>query len=137
MLGCCCCTSVCGFILTTGAVILLGLLFSKKDPPKVAGVYTQKGKFYWFKVLVFYFLVKFRKWKDARSRGKVNDAGYGGKSKAGPEEMEKVQELVPHFQAIDAVYFNGAGDNGFSIVSGMARRPNGVINGFFIFRLDL
>lgn len=51
--------------------------------------------------------------------------------------MEKVQKLSTHFQAIDAIYFNGANSQGFSIVTGTARRPHGVVNGFFIVRLEI
>jgi len=62
------------------------------------------------------------------------EAGYGTKSKGSFEEMEKVQPLSDHFQAIDAIYFNGVNSEGFQIISGTARRLHGVINGFFIFR---
>lgn len=65
-------------------------------------------------------------WNDARNGNKVKDhtkletyeSGYGTKSKSSPEEMDKVQPLSSHFQAIDAVYFNGANMKGFSIISG-------------------
>ena len=81
-------------------------------------------------------------WKDARDAKKAKDhtkletyeAGYGTKSKATPEEMEKVQPLSNHFQAIDAVYFNGANKDGFMIITGTARRPHGAINAFIIFK---
>jgi hypothetical protein len=48
--------------------------------------------------------------------------------------MDKVQPLSDHFQAIDAIYFNGADSKGFSIISGTARRAHKVLNGFMIFR---
>lgn len=89
--------------------------------------------------------MKIRKWKDSREEKKEkNDdhtnietykAGYGSKSKSSPEEMDKVQKLSDHFQAIDAIYFNGANKDGYSIITGTARRPHGVVNGFIIFRI--
>lgn len=46
--------------------------------------------------------------------------------------MDKLQPLSEHFQAIDAIYFNGANKDGFYIVTATARRPQGAINGFLI-----
>ena len=82
------------------------------------------------------------KWKDGRDAKNQKDhtkletyeAGYGTKSKSTPEDMDRVQPLSDHFQAIDAIYFNGADSKGFSIISGTARRAHKVINGFMIFR---
>jgi len=88
-------------------------------------------------------LMRVRKWKDARDKTKQKDhtrletyeSGYGTKSKNSPEEMDKIQPLSDHFQAIDAIYFNGANSKGFYIVTGTARRAHGAINGFMIFRI--
>jgi len=62
------------------------------------------------------------------------NAGFGAKSKSSPAEMDRIQPLSDHFQAIDAIYFNGANSRGFSIITGTARRAHGVINGFLILR---
>lgn len=161
-MGCCLVT----WFLLTVAFLVLGILFGKKDPPKLGGVYRQRGKYYWPKVIAFYLLMRLRKvsqlahlvkcenynfcvilkfqWKDSRDSKRVKDhtrletydSGYGTKSKCSPEEMDKVQPLSDHFQAIDAIYFNGANKEGFCIISGTARRQHGVVNGFLILRFD-
>ncbi|ODN00790.1 hypothetical protein Ocin01_05886 [Orchesella cincta] len=136
----CCCLS---WLFYVGIFLLLGVLLSNKDPPKLAGVYSQPGKYYWPKVVLFYLLMKLRKWKDNRNTEAQKDhtkvetynSGYGTKSKCSPAEMDKVQPLSDHFQAIDAIYFNGADSNGFCIITGTARRPHDVVNGFLILRI--
>lgn len=139
---CLCSCSFLGWVAFTLLTAALIVYLSPKGggPVKFAGVYTQPGRYYWIKVVAFYLLMKIRKWKDARDKSKLKDhtnmdtydSGYGTKSKNSPEEMDKVQPLSTHYQAIDAVYFNGANKDGFCIVTATARRPHGVINGFFI-----
>lgn len=57
----CCCGGILSWFLVTGAFVLAGIFLGKKDRPKIAGVYTQPGKLYWFKVLFFVLLMKLRK----------------------------------------------------------------------------
>jgi len=56
----CCCSL--GYWLVLTALGVIGLIFlSPKSPVKLAGVYTQPGKWYWLKVAAFYILMKVRK----------------------------------------------------------------------------
>lgn len=60
-MGCCLCGAF-YWALLTGFFLFLGkAIFGKKDPPKIAGVYSQPGKYYWPKVIFFYILMKLRK----------------------------------------------------------------------------
>lgn len=113
------------------------LLWSLTPPTRLLGVYSRPGCWFWPKVLIFFFFIKLRRWKDSRSSSKDGSefAGYGVKSRRSPEMMECVQQLSDHPKAIDAVYFNAASENGHYFVAATARRPRGVINGLLYVRI--
>ncbi|KAG0722609.1 hypothetical protein GWK47_044177 [Chionoecetes opilio] len=110
------------------------LLWSTTPPPRLLGVYSRPGCWYWLKVLVFYIMVKVRRWTH-KPGGSGGEAGYGVKARDTPELMECVQPLSDHPKAIDAVYFNGANESGYYLVVATARRPRGVINGVLYIRI--
>lgn len=51
------------------------------------------------------------------------------------EELDRVQPLSPHKNAIDAVYFNGSSKDEQILVTGIARRRNNIVNGFMYLRV--
>lgn len=121
--------------LVVGVAALTWLvLWSTTPPPRILGVYSRPGFWYWLKVIVFYILVKVRRWSN-KTGGSGADVGYGVKSRDRPELMECVQPLSDHPKAIDAVYFNAANENGYYLVAATARRPKGVINGLLFLRI--
>lgn len=49
--------------LVVGVAALTWLvLWSTTPPPRILGVYSRPGFWYWLKVIVFYILVKVRRW---------------------------------------------------------------------------
>ncbi|XP_037778459.1 uncharacterized protein LOC119575111 [Penaeus monodon] len=118
------------------SVVTFGLIlaWTLRLPPRLLGVYSRPGFWYWPKVLVFFLLVKLRRWQGSRHKD-GEDAGYGVKSRASPELMDCVQPLSDHPKAIDAVYFNSGSENGHYVVAAAARRPHGVVNGVLYIRI--
>ncbi|KAK8403951.1 hypothetical protein O3P69_000185 [Scylla paramamosain] len=89
-------------------------------PPRHAThPYSNPSFFFPLKVIIFYFIIKFRK----RTGGSMEGAGYGTKSHGRQDLMERPQVLHSCPKAIDAVFFSGAAD-GWGIILAMERRPN-------------
>ncbi|XP_045128767.1 uncharacterized protein LOC123514740 [Portunus trituberculatus] len=121
------------YLVVGVAAVTWLLLWSTTPPPRLLGVYSQPGFWYWLKVVIFYIIVKVRRWSNKTGSGA--EVGYGVKARDNVELMECVQPLSDHPKAIDAVYFNGANENGHYLVVATARRPKGVINGLLFIRV--
>ncbi|KAK8406860.1 hypothetical protein O3P69_007428 [Scylla paramamosain] len=121
------------YLVVGVAAITWLLLWSTTPPPRLLGVYSRPGFWYWLKVVIFYIIVKVRRWSNKTGSGA--EVGYGVKARDNVELMECVQPLSDHPKAIDAVYFNGANESGHYLVVATARRPKGIINGLLFIRV--
>ncbi|PAA62079.1 hypothetical protein BOX15_Mlig026943g1 [Macrostomum lignano] len=116
----------------SGAVVAIATLIlalRRHSAGKYLSVYSQPGPFYPIKFAAFYVLLRLRKLR-GDSGGDGGDAGgghgggsgYGRKSHASEADMERVQPLSAHPQAIDAAYFNGYSRDGWYFGAGIQRR---------------
>ena len=123
-------------VLVAGVVTLvLYRLYCTYEPPRpLFGVYARPGLFYYPKVAAFWLLLAVRRWAAARGPAGLA-AGYGVKSRASAAEMDCVQPLADHPRALDAVLFQGVGEDGSWLVLALARRPRGVSNTIFLLTL--
>jgi hypothetical protein len=83
-------------LLYVVGIVVVGLSFFilRVDPPPVANVYQQPGKFYHIKYWLFYAMMSLRKRRSKQQQhvsGK--DAGYGMRSRSSVDDMECVQPL--------------------------------------------
>ena len=76
-------------------VVVFTLFIAMKDPPPIAGVYSQPGKWYHVKYWIFYIVMTRRKRRSENRTQAVTgkDAGYGLKSRISEKEMDCVQLL--------------------------------------------
>ncbi|XP_076449058.1 rifampicin phosphotransferase-like isoform X1 [Babylonia areolata] len=100
------------------------------DPPPIAGVYCQPGRWYWLKRAVFAVMFRHRARQSRKDTEGSNttqpSAAHSarglGRSMA-PHDMECCQPLPPHPRAMDAVYIGAySGGDGPSLSLRVARR---------------
>ncbi|KAB7499722.1 hypothetical protein Anas_04727 [Armadillidium nasatum] len=92
-------------------------------PPQKKSPYSNPNLFFPIKAIIFYFLMKLRKYQTKRSR---KSAGYGVSSYEDKASMDRPQRLDDNMKAIDAVFFSGSCKSGWGVVLAMERRPNGL-----------
>lgn len=88
-------------ILFTVVVIVAGALWiqsKKKDPEKILNIYSQPGKWYHLKYLIFLAILAVRR---LRSNAKVSVTSENGNSSITFEdELDKVKQLSEHEKVI-------------------------------------
>ena len=114
-------------MLLTVLVILLTLFLLLPPPPRTFSVYSQPGPLYPLKFLTLRFLLWVRKLRAGRQTSRAG-AGYGVRSFASVQEMERVQPLADHPLALDSVWVQGVSRDGAWLVAGAARRPQGLLD---------
>lgn len=114
------------FVAVILGTIALGALIwfiTKKDPGALSGVYSQTGKWFPLKKLVFMLLLVLRKRRQKKAAtSETTGPGYGVKSRSKIEAMECIQPLCDDEMAIDSMYFNGIDANGTYVITRIARR---------------
>ncbi|CAH1798438.1 unnamed protein product [Owenia fusiformis] len=115
--------------------IIKNALSSDVEP--IFGVHAQPGKWFGIKYCVFWLIFQLRKYQNKKAAASsVQGAGYGRRSRATPQEMDKVQELPKeHPMAVDAVYFNGGSREGQYLVMATARRHHNLVQTLLFFRV--
>ncbi|XP_077993169.1 uncharacterized protein LOC144447138 [Glandiceps talaboti] len=122
-------------------VIYIVRCLLQPQPEKLHGVYSQPGPWYPLKKLIFIAMYLVRQWKSRRAvqqAAKMTQQygiGYGQRSKASVDEMECVQDLLAHEEAMDSVYFNGFNKDGTGLVLRLARRHNQIMEVWFLIHL--
>lgn len=109
-----------------GAVILITTLAwaqnRKKEPPKIVGIYSQPGRWYYLKYLVFLLLLKSRRFVErAKGGGLAQDL-------RDIEKYDRPQQLSDDEKAFDAVFFQGVAQDGYYLAAGTERRHGGKAN---------
>lgn len=94
----------------------------KKDAPKIVGIYSQPGKWYYLKYVAFRLLLKTRRYF-RRAKGGGLGQGLGDIAK-----WDQPQQLSEDEKAFDAVFFQGAAQDGYYLASGIERRQRGKAN---------
>ncbi|KAJ0177157.1 hypothetical protein K1T71_007166 [Dendrolimus kikuchii] len=119
-------TVITSMLITTTLVLIFRLLNAKWKPP-IFGVYQQRNKFYYFKFILMYIILKLRQLKTWLKR---TYPVLIGKSDDGTIHVHKDDDvyeqkfyLGDHLMSVDAVYFNGMSQNGDAVICGLARRP--------------
>lgn len=110
------------FYLST-AVFISTLVWAqnrKKDPPKIHEIYTQPGKWYYLKYVLFLLLLKLR-----QLLNKFNKSGGLAKDL---ENIDKPQQLSDNEKAFDAVFLQGVTFDGYYLAIGVERRQRGKAN---------
>jgi len=124
-------------LIFAGFLVFLMWAVMTTDPPPIAGVYRQPGKWYWLKYCAFFVLFHLRKWQNLRRKSvDGQDSGWGMRSRSSVEDMDRAQPL-PKDQplAVDAVYFNGADRHGTYLVMATARRHHGLVQTLLYLRI--
>ena len=114
-------------LLLVTLVIMLAVCLLLPAPARMFSVYSQPGPLYPLKFVAFRLLLWLRKVL-AGGRTSRAGAGYGVRSFASVEEMERVQPLADHPLALDSVWVQGVSPDGAWLVAGAARRPRGLLD---------
>ncbi|XP_041987767.1 uncharacterized protein LOC121739387 [Aricia agestis] len=123
-------------ILISIVLVLLIWFLVKKNPKPLLGVYSQPGKWYYLKYVVFACIYYYRKYSRKNSAaGADGSAGQGVKAIVNPADMDRPQPLSDDPKAFDAVFFISAteqqDDKGAYVIAGCERRAMGMCNGLF------
>lgn len=95
----------------------------KKEAPKIVGIYSPPGKWYYLKYIAFLLLLKTRRFfKRARGGG----LGQGLGEDIG--RWDKPQQLSDDDKAFDAAFFHGVTQDGYYLATGVERRHGGKAN---------
>ncbi|KAF0312458.1 hypothetical protein FJT64_016782 [Amphibalanus amphitrite] len=105
-------------------LVLLAACLLAPPPPAMFAVYSQPGPLYPLKWAAFRLLLALRSARAGRAASREG-AGYGVRSLASAEQMERVQPLADHPLALDSVWMQGVSPDGGWLVAGAARRPAG------------
>ncbi|KAK0408543.1 hypothetical protein QR680_004016 [Steinernema hermaphroditum] len=126
-------------------LLLLSVVFGafvfflfRPDPPRLLGVYSKPGTFFYFKFLLAKFAIERRRRtsKSSSLNANLDEQQWGGDGCRNPREMEAKQVLPEgKTHAGDCVFFDGCNSDGFYFTLGTAQRPNDVMNLFFIVRI--
>lgn len=119
-----------------GALTFLSVLIwgqnRKKEPPKILGIYSQPGKWYYLKYLVFVLLLKTRRLLNKRGKG-----GGLGENLGDITKWDKPQPLSEDDKAFDATFFQGVSKEGYYLATGIERRQKGKANALIYLMVSL
>lgn len=106
--------SLAGAYISAALVLIVGVLLCRADQAPIFQIYERPGR--WF--LLKYGIMRFLFW--AKPRPKVDAC-----------QLERLQPFSDSPQAFDAIFFDGANQEGDCFILGCERRPNGIVNGLF------
>ncbi|XP_028166050.1 uncharacterized protein LOC114356879 [Ostrinia furnacalis] len=120
-------------------VVIFRFINAKHNQP-IFGVYQVKNKYYWFKLIIMFIILKMRqlvahiKHLMAIELGESSD----GTIHIHNDEirLEEKYFLGDNPKAIDGVYFNGMTRNGTAVICGIARRAGHVCDAFLYLKVE-
>lgn len=128
-------------VAVVATVVLVMYLFNAQTRAPLLAIYRQRPTFYYFKVGVMVLLQMLR----PRKKGEPKDVDCRQPLSSHPLVGFSIFNLIHYSyetfpivfnQAIDAVYFNGSGQDGAILAIGTAQRKEKHVDGFIILRVS-